>query len=356
LQGLPRVVYPRLMREREWTIPEAANLLAQAEKRATSDPADAVPLLQDALQACRRAGVRCLETRALSALAQTLSILGDEENADTTFQEAYKFDCSCCRPIVDRRHAHHLYRLGRIAEALKCATRAVEASTEQEKGLALDTLATIRRYTGDYSGAVEADTEALALMPVVSRHHPRIRANLADALRRSGKLEDARRSERILRGLPPRFRGLKYLTEERVTAAWMLAETLALISQLDEALRPFEKRQLLREARDLLEPAVPWLERKRLPLDVAAARTDLAAIKAQLNPLDVRDALAEIPEDGEHEGKPFDISTALQAAKDAAAVVFTLERKAQLCEALKALRDATVEAGAAPPVMSYAFA
>jgi len=52
----------------------------------------------------------------------------------------------------------------------------------------------------------------------------------------------------------------------------------------------------------------------------------------------------------------FDISTVKYAAITAASVVFTLDRKAQICEALKALRDATVEAGAAPPVMSYAFA
>ncbi len=44
----------------------------------------------------------------------------------------------------------------------------------------------------------------------------------------------------------------------------------------------------------------------------------------------------------------------LEAAKNAAFGLMSADRRAQLSEALRALRAATVDAGAAPPVMVYA--
>ncbi len=72
---------------------------------------------------------------------------------------------------------------------------------------------------------------------------------------------------------------------------------------------------------------------------------------------DALDTLNGIPEEGEQEGRTFDLSNPLDAAKDAAkdaADLMSPEKKAQLDEALRALRAATVDAGAAPPVMVYA--
>ncbi len=192
------------------------------------------------------------------------------------------------------------------------------------------------------------------MIPPDSPHFPRVRANLALALKDSGKLEDARRAARILRGLPERFKGLKYLTQERVKTAWITGETLAQVVRLSPDLKGWEKKSLLLEARAGVQAGVNGLEKLGLSLDLAAARTDLANLEAQLDPLAVVDILEGIPAKGEQAGKPFDLSGVKAAAIDAAKGSFSPDGIRQIWEALRALRDATVEAGAAPPIMSYA--
>ncbi len=341
------------MREKETKLSDAVKLLEDGEKLGTTDPAAALPVLREALEACRRTGFLCLEARAVAGIGWVLALLGRLDDSEDAFREAYRSECPSCRPFVDRRYARLLDYQDRMEEALSYATRAAETATGSERGFALDTLGIVRYHAGDISGAAESWTEALAVISPDSALFPRVRANLAYALK-DGDLEDAKRAARILRGLPERFKGLKYLTVERGKTAWSLGETLARIVQLSPDLEGWERKSMLLEARANVKTGANVLGRLGLSLDLATARVDLARIEAQLDPLDVLDTLEGIPAKGEQEGKTFDVSTALQAAKDAAAVVFTPERKAKLCEALGALRAATVDAGAAPPVMVYA--
>lgn len=336
------------------SLAHAAKLLEDAEKLGTIDPTAALPKLEEALEACRRAGVPCLATRALAGIGWASVTTGELGKAEEVFQDAYRSECPYCRPIIDRRYARFLDYLGRMAEAEEYALRALEDCPEGQRGFALTTLGLVRYHAENYSGSAEAHSEALATIPVDSPHHLIAQANLADALRKSGKLEDVRRAERIYRGLPEAFLGMKRLTVARAKVAWGFAEMLALIAHLDPDLRPWERKQLLREARHHLTPAVQWLTKKRLFLDAAAAQSDLAAIKMQLAPLEVLDTLKGIPAKGQQEGSPYDVSQVLIAAKAAADVVFSLDRKEKLWETLRDLRQALVNAGAAEPVMIYA--
>ncbi len=310
------------MREKDRSITYAVILLEKAERAAEDDPAAALPKLREALEVCREVGVPYLETRILADLGWALALLGQLDESESVFEEAKQSACSCSQPILDRRLSRLRDLQDRMDEAVALATRAVEASEGTARGRALDTLGIVRYHAGAVSGALEAFTEALAIIPLTSRQHPRTRKNLAVALTDSDKLEDVQQAERIFRGLPEDFKGTKYLTVERAKVAWALAETLALIAHLDSDLRPWEKRQLLREARHHLEPAARWLARKCLPLHAAASRSDLAAIKAQLDPLTVLDTLEEIPAKGKQDGKAYDVSRALEAAKAAADVVY----------------------------------
>lgn len=354
MPNLPGLLYPSdIMRERETKISEAAILLERAERLATSRPPAALPEIQKALRACHRVGVECLETRAFATLGAILLLLGRLGHAETAFRVAYRSECSCCRPVVDRLSAFLLDEQGRKPEAVARASRAVETARTQERGRALVTLGTVRFYAGDVSGSIEALTEALAALPVRSPHHRIAVANLANALAHSDKPEDVERAATELEGLPDRFKGLKRVSQERVKLAWITGQVLARLVHVHQ-LQGWAKKRHLTRAKKLLTETVSALERLGLVLDIAAARADLAAIQIQLDPLEVAVTLAGIPVKGEKAGKAFDISTALAAAKDAADVVFTLERKAQLFEALGALRAATVQAGACPPVMPYA--
>ncbi len=351
------LLYPFGMRERETKISDAAILLETAERLATSDPAAALPDLLQALLACREAGgIRCVEGRALSLLGLILYQLGRVDHAAAAFRRAYAADCSCCRPAIDRRFAHFLDALGpaRKPEALDTARRAVEAARGPEKGRALVTLGTVCRHAGDTSGTVQALREALDVIPVQSPHHAIALANLGDALRESGKLEDVRRSADILLGLPDRFKGLKYMTMERAKVDWSLGQTLALLVRLSPDMPPEEARATLLQAHDLIAGSFTRLAKLGLLLELAAARVDLANVQAMLDPFEVLDTLEGIPAKGEQGGKRFDLSEVKTAAMDAAAGVFSSDRVRLIWEALRALRDATVEAGATPPVMSYA--
>ncbi len=177
--------------------------------------------------------------------------------------------------------------------------------------------------------------------------------NLCSALAASEDPEDVERAAAKLEGLPERFKGLKRLSQERVKLAWSTGQTLARVVHVSE-LRSWAKIRHLTRARDLIDGSVSGLERLRLPLDAAAARVDLANVQAQLDPCDVLDTLEGIAAKGEQDGKRFDLSEVKAAAIDAAKGSFSREGIRQIWEALRALRAATVDAGAAPPVMSYA--
>jgi tetratricopeptide (TPR) repeat protein len=340
--------------EREARASEGAIFLERAERLATDDPYAALPLFLEALLACRRSKVLCLETRTFAALGTTFALMGRLGSAETSFRAARRSKCPCCRTVVERQFAYFLDCQGRQAEALIWATRAVEASEGAEKGRALDTLGIIRYHAGDFSGALEAYAEALDLIPVRSDCHDRTRANLATALNESDKLEDVQRAVNILRALPARFRGTKYLTVERAMAAWTLGATLAKLVRLSPGLKAWERRGILLEARDSLRAASSGLEKRGLILELAAIRSDLAAVQAMSDPFKVLEALEDVPVRGEQNGKAFDLSEAKAAAIDAAAGVFSLDRMQLIWETLGALREATVAAGAAPPVMVYA--
>jgi len=375
----PRFLYPANMKEKETKISDAAILLERAERQATSNPAAALPTIQKALRACRRAGVQCLETRALATLGAILSSVGRLKHSEDAFRVAYSGEgrrrarsghtagapvpvgvdpstasqsCPCCRPVVDRLSAYLLNKQGRKREAVERASRAVETARKPEQGRAFVTLGIVRFYAGDVSGAVQALTEALEVLPVRSPHHGIAQTNLAAALAHSKNPEDVRRAAAMLHRLERRFRGIKRISVERAKLAWTVGQVLARLADLEDGIT-WKRRSLLDNARKRLKAAVSNLAKLGLFLDATAARSDLAAILAQLDPLAVLETVEGIPGKGKQDGRPFDVSEVRTAAIEAASVVFTPERKAKLWEALRTLRAAIVDAGAPPPIVAY---
>lgn len=224
------------MRERETKISEAAVLLERAERLATNDPAAALPVAREALQVCQDVGVvSCLESLGHSVLSWILAKLGRLDESENALQNAYRLDCPSCRPVIDRRATVLLNEQGRQSEAVKRASRAVATAKGLEKGRALVALGVARFYAGDVSGAVEALTEALTIIPVRSPHHAIALANLASVLGHTENPEDVERAVAELEGLPDRFKGLKRVSLARikpvygdVIGAWVRAtESLA---------------------------------------------------------------------------------------------------------------------------------
>jgi hypothetical protein len=327
---------------------EAWGSFEQAERLSTTDPAAAFPLLQKALRDCRKAGgVLCLESQGFSLLGWILGILGRTENAESAFRVAYRSGCPCCKPAIDRRFAHLLDWQNRSEEAVNCAIRAVEMSTEPLKGLAFLTLGTVRGHAGDVAGAIRDHVRALRLISVQSPHHPIALANLLADLTKSDERADIARAVEMLPGLKARFHGIKRLSQQRAKLAWMSGGALARYVVVFE-LTGWTRHGQLAESRHDLTLAVSSLERlsQPLPLEIAAARVDLAAVELLSKTDNVAATLAEVPD--------VPLLASLKAtAIDVAGEALSTENRRQLWAALRELRDATVAAGCAPPLVPY---
>jgi Tfp pilus assembly protein PilF len=207
LRGLPRTRYPRRMK-REIKKSDAWISFERAERIATSDPTAAFPLVLEALRDCRKAGgIRCLESQAFSLLGSIHSILGHMKAADNAFRLAYRSECPCCQPAIDRRFAHFLSRKGQFAEAIQRATQATENATGSLRGLAFGTLATVLYHAGDVAGAVRENVQALQLTPIWSPLYARTMSNLGRALIDSENRDDVARAVDMLPYLEQRFSG-----------------------------------------------------------------------------------------------------------------------------------------------------
>jgi tetratricopeptide (TPR) repeat protein len=342
------------MREKEVTISAAASCLERAERCATSNPKAAIPLLQEALKACAEVGLQCLESRAYASLGITLALVDRLPESERAFEQAYKPNCPCCRPIIDRNFARLLDIRNDLSEALRYADRAVEgSSTKAQKGPAFVTLGIVRYHAGDIPECIQAFTKSLEIIPVSSHQHSIAMKNLNIGLAHSGSLKDLELAIKELTNLAARFKGVRRVSLERANLAWTTGQSLARLVRIAEH-KAWTRREHLNLAQAHLTTAVNAMERLGLPLAVAAIRTDLAAIQALLDPLAVADTLGEIPAQGEQEDRQFDLSEAKTNAIEAAGGILSPERIQKMWKALRDLRDATVVAGIAPPIMMYA--
>jgi tetratricopeptide (TPR) repeat protein len=332
--------------EKEVKLSDVALLLESAEAAGTADPATTLPKIQEALRCCRRAGgAQCLESRCFSVLGLLLVMMGRTRPSERAFEVSYRADCRCCRPFIDRRFAYLLHEQGRHEAAVRRAERAADDARGSLKGLAVLTLGEMRYHAGDVSGAIRDCNEAVRRIPVTSPHHSPALAALVYCLGHSERPEDVAEAFAMIPGLERRFLGVKRKSQQRAKLAWVTGGILARHAVFFK-LRGWKLRGQLATAREYLDKGVSGLERLgTMPLDAAAARTDLAGIHAMIDPLTVEDIL---------DGIDVAALTSLKtAALEAAQAILAPERISQLWVALRELRDATVEAGCDPPLVPY---
>jgi tetratricopeptide (TPR) repeat protein len=339
------------MKKREIKKSDAWLTFERAERESTNDPAAALPLVQEALRDCRKAGGnRCLESQAFSLLGSIHAILGRMKAAETSFRVAYRSECPCCQPAIDRRFAHFLdWKDKGSPEALQRAKRATENAKGSLKGLAFGTLAIILSHGGDIAGAVQANAQALLLTPIWSPLYDRTMSNLAKFLTDSENPDDVACAVDMLPDLEKRFLGVRNISQERAKFAWLSGGALAKHAVIFK-LTGWKRHGQIKEARRNLEQAVSGLEKLGFPLEIAAARVDLAAVQLLSNPRKLGDTLAAIP----LVATVPNLARLKTAAVEIAGLVLSPERKLELWDALRELRDATVAAGCAPPLVPYA--
>ncbi len=331
--------------EKEFKLSEVALLLEKAEAAGTADPAATLPKVQEALRCCRFAGgAQCLESRCFSMLGLVLVMMGRTGQAERAFEVAYRPDCRCCRPFIDRRFAYLLHEQSRHEAAVRRAERAAGDARGSLKGLAALTLGEMRYHAGDVSGAIRDCNEAVRRIPVTSSHHSPALAALGYCLSRSDRPEDVTEAFEMVPDLERRFHGIKRKSQERAKLAWMAGGILARHAVFFK-LKGWRLRGQLATARRYIDKGVSGLERIGMPLDAAAARTDLAGVHAMTDPLTVVDILHGIDVPA--------LAGLKAAAVEAAQVVLIPERIRRLWSALRELRAATVEAGCGPPLVPY---
>ena len=332
--------------EKEVKLSDVALLMESAESACTADPAAALPKIQAALRGCRRAGgAQCLESRCFSLLGLWFVMMGRTGHSERAFEVSYRADCQCCRPFIDRRFAYLLHAQGCHEAAVRRAERAAGDARGALKGLTVLTLGEMRYHAGDLSGAIRDCNEAVRLIPVTSPHHSPALAALVYCLTHSDRPDDIAEAFAMVPDLERRFHGIKRKSQERAKLSWVVGGILARHAVFFE-LKGWELRSQLASARQYLDKGVHGLERLgTMPLDAAAARTDLAGIHAMMDPLAIEDTLGAIDVP--------DLADLKTIAVDAAQAILTPERVRQLWTALSELRSATVEAGCDPPLVPY---
>jgi hypothetical protein len=199
-------------------------------------------------------------------------------------------------------------------------------------------------YAGDATGAIRVSTHALTIVPVNSRLYPLVRANLMDALAKSGDPEGLAAAIAMFPEMERCFLGVKRVSAARAKFAWMTGGARAKHAVVFELKGWERKKQIARAKRDL-EKAVEGL--KKMPLEAAAARIDLAAVNLLLDPLEVAQNLEDIDDVPALEKlKSFAVDLANQTC--------SLERIAKLWGTLREMRDVTVAAGCDPPLVPFA--
>ena len=330
----------------------ATKALTRADREATENPVKAIPVAIEAVRVARSAGVACLESRALAILGFTLGLSGRLRFAAAAFDVAAAKGCPCCLPGIERRRA-------RLVQDEEGASRAVEVAREAlnmarrtapgEVTLCRQTYGVMLYYVGDVGGSIRELSAVVDSLPVEVPYYCQVLQNLCTALAASDKVGDIRHAVRKLQAIPKRLKGRKRLTQQRAKLAWSTGQALGRLAMLDAEQSAVKRRAMLKQAARQFKTALDGLKILQLPLDLAACRTDLAAVLMHVDPFLVESAL-----DFETQGLPAEIADARESAREASRTLFSLDAVIALWGAVGSLRNATVQAGAPAPVIAYA--
>lgn len=341
------------MREIDPTIPDLAKAFERARQESQTDPLGSLPLIQQALRLSHAVGLQCIKNRCFALLGLTLGRVGRTDHAELAFDLAYRSSCGCCRAFADRHFSYFLASLpGRASDALFHAARGVEHAAPADKGRALLAQGVVFYNTGNAKSATSTLLKAIDVIPVSSTDHSIALANLCTALSSSDNPKQLRQASAILERIEARFKGVKRASLERAQLSWATGQVLGRSVRVAE-LKSWERRRTLACARKHLIDAIRRFKILRLNLYIAAVHSDLAIINAMLDPLRISETLNALQPRGQQSGKAFDLSEAHATAIHAADGLMSPERSARIWSSLKKLRQATVKAGASPPLLIY---
>jgi tetratricopeptide (TPR) repeat protein len=334
------------------TLGSAAEILERADREATEDPAEAVSVALEAVRVARAAGIVCLEARALAILGFALGLSGRRRLAAAAFDAATAYGCSCCLPAIERRRAFLVHAEEGALRAVEVAREALNRAKRTAPGevaLCRQTYGVMLYYAGDVSESSRELAAVIDSLPVETPYYCAVLQNLCTALAASEGVDDIRYAVGKLQAIPDRLKGKKRLTQQRAKLAWSTGQALGRLAMLDSELSAVKRRAMLKEAARQLRIALDGLRILRLPLEIAACHSDLAAVLIRVDPLLVEETL-----DFETQGLSAEITDARESAQKAARAIISLDSITALGTALRSLRDATVAAGAPAPVIAYA--
>lgn len=310
------------------------------------DPARGLPMARTAIRLTRRLGSSCLRVRAIAAYATAQRALGRFAAAERVFQSAFTLASGCedCLALLYRHLAYLRSAQQRYPEALHLADLGISAARNDPRALLC------RGIISYYSGrpAVEDLHRVIETSSPGTRFYQSAIHLLPAALARDpNRLDEA---EKLLPTVEEQLKGVRDLPIPRVKFEWLKGSVYAAKAKhLPDSASWWERRSLWRRGARHLDIALGRLLRMKspLPLEIAACAADLAAAEARNDRYKVADVFTPaIPL------WPKDL-VKLRAAVAYWAKARVPGAAAQMWAALKALRDATVERGCAPPLVPY---
>jgi len=310
------------------------------------DPARGLPLARTAVRLTRRIGSSCLRARAIAGYAAAQRALGRFVAAERVLQFAFTLasDCEDCLALLYRQLAYLRSAQQSYPEALHLADMGISAARNDPRALLC------RGIISYYSGrsAVEDLHRVIEISSPGTRFYQSALHLLPAALGRDP--ERLGEAEELLPRVEEQLKGARDLPIPRVKLEWLKGSIYAAkANHLPDSASWWERRTLWRRSVRHLDIAFGRLLRmtRPLPLEIAACAADLAAAEARGDRYKVANvftpAIPLWPED----------LVKLRETVIHWATARVPGATAQMWAALKALRDATVERGCAPPLVPY---
>ncbi len=220
-------------------------------------------------------------------LATALRLANRLEHADTALRIAFDACPPYLKGVLYRRCAWIRLYQGKTEKALRDAESSVELALEEDRALALGTLAAVLYYRDDFRGAIARYRESLALLDPADEHsYCGILGSYAAVLAR-GTEEDAREAIELCQGLRSELKPAQKM--QRAKLRWIEGLLEKRLGKLDAAWRALDiaRRSLLalKAAPEVAAVVADMAEVFAEPQSVAVICTEAADLIAEPHPL-----------------------------------------------------------------------
>jgi hypothetical protein len=299
---------------------------------------------------------RCLHVKAVSQLAHANRALERLSVAETTFKTAFKMagDCPCCLPGLHRKFAYLRSSQLRPSEAFKNIEIAISlykrANDAEGIGRGLMARGMFHAVRGSIAPWISDYRTALELVPPTSRvFHSAALQGYTRALSLSEDPAHLDEAAELLPEVEKRYKGLRDLSLPRAILEWTKGGIYGRQARIKPGLDRWQQHGLRLRSAHHLEMGLDRLVglKTPLPLEIAAITADRAAVQAELDRFRVTDLLESVPLCPPEFRELLKKAAQLAGSPHDGAAV-------HMWAALRELRDATVAAGCAPPLVPYA--